>query len=286
MSVVLWMMGALVSFCLMAVGARELVGEIATFQILFFRSLIGLMVISLIILKTKQLSLFSTKRTKLHIGRNVFHFGGQYGWFIGIGLLPLAEVFALEFTVPIWTVLIAAVFLKERLTVKKVCAVLFGLIGAGVIVKPGAELFNFASLIVLAAAICYSVSYVATKSLSSTENPLTILFYMCLIQLPMGFVFTGTNWVFPNQVQWLWLSVIGLTALSAHYCITHAMKVSEAGVVVTLDFLRLPLIAMVGITFYNESFDIALILGATLMFLGNLINVYRPKTVSILKRSY
>jgi len=286
MSVVLWMMGALVSFCLMAIGARELVGEIATFQILFFRSLIGLMVISLIILKTKQLSLFSTKRTKLHIGRNVFHFGGQYGWFIGIGLLPLAEVFALEFTVPIWTVLIAAVFLKERLTVKKVCAVLFGLIGVGVIVKPGAELFNFASLIVLAAAICYSVSYVATKSLSSTENPLTILFYMCLIQLPMGFVFTGTNWVFPNQVQWLWLSVIGLTALSAHYCITHAMKVSEAGVVVTLDFLRLPLIAMVGITFYNESFDIALILGATLMFLGNLINVYRPKTVSILKRSY
>ena len=123
MNVALWMVGGLVSLSLMAIGARELGGQITTFQILFFRSVISLIVITLIIVKSKKTSLFSSKRIKLHIVRNVFHFVGQYGWFLGLGLLPLAHVFALEFTVPLWTLIIAAAFLKEGITIKKTIAV-------------------------------------------------------------------------------------------------------------------------------------------------------------------
>jgi len=277
MNVALWMFGGLVSLSFMAIGARELAGQITTFQILFFRSVISLIVITLVIYKTKKATLFSTKRIKLHIVRNVFHFVGQYGWFLGLGLLPLAHVFALEFTVPMWTLLIAALFLKEGITIRKIVAVLFGVAGVYVILKPGIEIVDFASIIVLVAAIGYSISHVTTKSLSNTEDSLTVLFYMCLIQLPISFFLTINNWVFPNLVQWLWLVVIGFTALTAHYCITNAMKLADAGIVVTLDFLRLPLIGIVGVIFYNEAFEVAIILGASLMLFGNLVNLKSSK---------
>lgn len=277
MNVALWMIGALVSLSMMAVGARELAGQISTFQILFFRSVISLIIITLIIYKTKKTRLFSSKRIKLHIVRDVFHFVGQYGWFLGLGLLPLAHVFALEFTVPLWTLIIAALFLKEGITINKTIAVLFGVAGVLVILKPGVEIIEPASLIVLIAAIGFSVTYVTTKSLSNTEDTLTILFYMCLIQLPIGLLLTINDWVFPNLEQWLWLGIVGVTALTAHYCITNAMKLAEAGIVVTLDFLRLPLIAVVGVIFYNEAFEVAVILGASLMLFGNLINLKSSK---------
>lgn len=277
MNVTLWMMGALVSLSLMAVGARELAGEISTSHILFFRSVIGLVIITLIILRSQKQQLFSTKRIKLHIVRNFFHFIGQYGWFLGLGVLPLAHVFALEFTVPIWTLIIAGIFLKEGITIRKVIAVLCGLSGVYVILNPGVEIVEYASLIVLVAAIGYSISHVTTKSLSGTEDTLTVLFYMCLIQLPIAFLLTINDWVLPNITQWFWLSIIGLSALTGHYCITNAMKLAEAGIVVTLDFLRLPLIAIVGVIFYNESFEVAVLLGASFMLLGNMINITKQK---------
>ncbi len=257
---ILWMFGALTSFCLMAVGARELSGQIDTFQILFIRSAVGLLVISIVIASTRNKALFYSNRIGLHGIRNLFHFAGQYGWFLGIGLLPLAEVFALEFTVPLWTALIACFFLNETLTKRKLVSIIMGLLGVVVIVQPGIEVLNYASLIVLVAAICYAISHASTKSLSSTENPLTILFLMCLIQFPIGLWFSLSNWKSPIGIQWFWLGVIAITALSSHYCMTKAMQYTEVTSVVTMDFLRLPVIAIIGILFYSESFETALII--------------------------
>jgi drug/metabolite transporter (DMT)-like permease len=282
MNVFFWMMGALLSLSLMAIGARELAGEISTIQILLYRSVIGLVIITLIIFRSQKRQLFSTQRIKLHIVRNFFHFIGQYGWFLGLGLLPLAHVFALEFTVPIWTLIIAGIFLKEGITTRKVIAVLCGLLGVYVILNPGVEIVEYASLVVLAAAIGYSISHVTTKSLSRTEDSLTVLFYMCLIQLPIAFLLTIDDWILPNISQWFWLSIIGFSALTGHHCITNAMKLAEAGIVVTLDFLRLPLIAIAGVIFYNEPFEVTVLLGASFMLLGNMINITKgkPKRIS------
>lgn len=273
----LWMTGALVSFCLMAIGGRELAGGINTFQILLSRSVIGLLVVSAIIWKTGRPELFRTQRLKLQVGRNLFHFVGQYGWFLGLGLLPLAQVFALEFTTPLWTLLIAALFLKEKLSARKAVAIALGSIGVVLILNPGGDIVNPAALYVLGAAVCYALSYVATKALSTTEAPLTILFYMCLVQLPLGLLLSASHFVLPTPLQWVWLTLIGLSALSAHFCLTHAMKTAEVSVVVTLDFLRLPLIGVVGMALYGEGFKPMLLVGAALMLVGNLVNVYKPR---------
>ena len=267
-----WMSGTLLSFCLMALGARELSGEIPVLQVLFFRSAVGLILISSLILLLDKKHVFRSERVALHAFRNTFHFLGQYGWFVGIGLLPLAEVFALEFTVPIWTAIIAAFFLREKITPRKAVSIFLGVIGVMVIVRPGVEIVDTASLIVLGAAICYAVAYTATKSLSSSESPLTILFYMCLVQLPVSLFLSLSTWTWPAGIQWLWLVVIGVTALSAHFCLVKAMGYAEVTTVITLDFLRLPLIAVLGVLLYNEEFELYLLIGSGLMLAGNWVN--------------
>ncbi|WP_325895458.1 DMT family transporter [Grimontia sp. NTOU-MAR1] len=268
---ILWMSGTLLSFCLMAVGARELSGEIHTSQVMLFRSVLGLLVICSILLITQNNRGFLTKRIGLHGLRNTFHFAGQYGWLLGITVLPLAEVFALEFTVPLWTAMIAWLFLGESITARKLAAIGLGLAGVLVILKPSVEVFNWYSLIVLAAAFCYAISHASTKSLSNTESPLTILFFMCLIQLPIGFVFALSDWSTPAGMQWIWLMIVGLTALSAHFCMTKAMQYAEVSTVVILDFLRLPAIGMVGALAYGESVEVSLFVGALIMLFGNLL---------------
>jgi len=275
MQAITWMSGTLASFCLMAIGARELAGELSIFQTLFFRSVIGLLCISLVILFSKGNISIQTEKLCLHTFRNIFHFIGQYGWFLGIGLLPLAEVFALEFTVPIWTLIVAAVFLGEAITIPKVISVVLGMAGVLVIVQPGYAIVDSASFIVLASAFCYAISHTSTKSLSTSEPAISILFYMCLIQLPIGLALSLANWSWPIGEQWFWLTLIGLTALSAHYCMAKAMQYAEVTTVVTIDFLRLPLIAIVGIFIYSEQFEVSLILGGLLMLIGNLVRI-RP----------
>ncbi|OUR82631.1 EamA family transporter [Colwellia psychrerythraea] len=277
------MSGALASFCILAIGARELSGELTIAQSLCIRSAIGLVFLSGVyfirsrFFKDKQLkSLASQPRVnviKLHLFRNGFHFIAQYGWFFGIGLLPLAEVFALEFTVPIWTLLIASFFLDEKVTMNKLIAIFLGTLGVLAIVRPGYALIDYASIIVLGSAICFAISHTTTKSLAKTESPLTILLFMCIVQLPIGLFLSLSNWVWPQGEQWLWLTVIGLSALSAHYCLANAMKYAEVTTIITLDFFRLPLIAMIGVFFYNEAFELPLLIGGALMLIGNLIGV-------------
>lgn len=275
MFAVAWMVGTFISFCAMAVAARELSGDVSVFQMLFFRSAIGLLCIAAILALTKQRAGIHPNRVGLHGLRNVFHFAGQYGWFLGIGLLPLAEVFALEFTVPMWTLLVAAVALKETITARKLTAVVLGLGGVMVIAQPGYAILDPAAFIVLAAAVCYAVAHTCTKSLSRTEPAISILFYMCVIQLPIALVLSIPGWQWPVGREWLWLAVIGITALTAHYCMAKAMLYADVTTVVTLDFFRLPLIAIVGVLLYHEPFEISLLIGGLLMLSGNLISLGR-----------
>lgn len=266
------MMGALASFMAMAIGGRELSTEVSTFEILFFRSLVGLVIVSLVLSRSGW-GQITKRRLGLHFVRNIGHFGGQFGWFYGIALIPLAQVFAIEFTTPIWTAVLAVMLLGERMTRARVLAVGFGFVGMLIILRPGFAAINPGSLSVLAAAVCYALSYVLTRKLAQTESALAILFYMTVIQLPLGMIPMLAHWVTPSPALWPWLLVVGVTGLSAHYCMTHALRLADATVVVPMDFLRLPLVALIGFAFYGEKLDWIVIAGAAVMLVGNFINI-------------
>ena len=267
-----WMSGALVSFMAMAIAGRQLSAELTTFQVLFFRSLVGLAVVTALLQRAGWAHV-KTHAIGTHLLRNIAHFGGQYGWFYGIALIPLTEVFAIEFTVPIWTALMATFLLHERMTGARALAVALGFVGVLVILRPGVTAISPAALAVLGSAFCYAISHVFTKRLSSTQTPLTILFYMTVIQLPLGLLPALTRWVWPSAASWPWILVVATTALSAHYCLTRAFQLADASVVIPLDFLRLPLIAVVGFFAYGEPLDIWVLFGALIVCAGTLLNL-------------
>ncbi len=269
----LWMLGALACFAAMAIGGRELSAELGTFQILFLRSVVGVAALVVVLAGSGGLARVRTRRAGLHALRNLAHFGGQYGWFLGIALIPLAQVFAIEFTVPIWTLLLAMLFLGERASLSRVGAVTLGIAGVLLILRPGGEPISLGALAVLGGAFGYALAYVLTKRLVATEAPITIVFYMTVMQLPLGLAPALLDWHWPSVAMWPWIVVVGLTALGAHYCISRAMVLADAMVVVPMDFLRLPLIAVVGAIFYAEPLDPWVFAGAALMVAGNLLNL-------------
>jgi drug/metabolite transporter (DMT)-like permease len=268
-----WMMGTLASFMAMAIAGREMAAaHMSTFEILFFRSLVGMVIVGALLARGGWAQI-SARRLPLHLVRNLSHFGGQFGWFYGIAMIPLAEVFAIEFTTPMWAAMMAPLLLGERMTRPRLLAIALGLVGVLIILRPGLAVIHPAALAVLGAAACYAMSYVLTRKLGSTESALAILFYMTVIQLPLALVPAAVNWVTPAPALWPWLLVVGSTGLSAHYCMTHALRLADATVVVPMDFLRLPLAVFAGYVFYGEGIDWLVLAGAALMLVGNLANI-------------
>ncbi|GJL80911.1 MAG: membrane protein [marine bacterium B5-7] len=264
--------GALLSFMAMAISGRELSVELETFEILVYRSIVGLIIV-LVMIQRSGWGQVRTKHFGVHFIRNSFHLAGQFGWFYGIALIPLAQVFAIEFTAPIWASVLAVIILKERMTPSKLLAVALGISGMLIILRPGFETIQPAVLMVLMGALGYATSYVLTKKLTRTDTPLCILFFMSAIQLPMALIPTIGSLTVPSLHMLPWLILVGSTALSAHYCLARAFLLADATVVIPLDFLRLPLIAMVGYLVYSEPLDALLFIGALVMMTGNIINV-------------
>ncbi len=273
---VLWMGGAVLSFSTMAVAARELLATMGPFQVLFLRSAVMLAIVLLIVAQAEN-AVTATRRLPLHVFRNVIHLGGQYCWVFAIGALPLATVFAIEFTMPVWTAVLAALILKERLTRNRVVMLVLGLAGVLIILRPGFGFFHPAALVALAASLFYAGNMITTKQLSSTDSPLAVLFWMSVVQTPLSLVAALPGWVSPPISHLPWMILIGVGSYTAHYCMTRAFKLADATVAVPIDFVRLPLIAVVGAMFYNEPFDPMILVGAAVIFAGTYYSLSRER---------
>jgi drug/metabolite transporter (DMT)-like permease len=269
----LWMVGALVSFSIMAVSVRELLHTMGSFEILFIRSFMSLAI--LLFLLPGRLALLRTRHFGLHVLRNVFHFGGQYAWVYAISMLPLATVFAIEFTMPVWAAVLAMIFLGERLNQGRIVMLALGVVGVFVMLRPGLAVIPPAALVMLLGAFAYASTMIATKRLSGHDSPFAILFYMAVIQLPLGLVPALPQWVWPGVRDLPWVLALGVVGLSAHYFMTRAFRIADAMVVVPIDFLRLPLIAVVGALFYEEPLQLAIMLGAAVIFAGTFYSIRR-----------
>ena len=273
LAAVMWMTGTLTSFIAMMTAARELTASMSVFEILAFRSAIALIIVMPFVVRLGAAH-FRTRRPGFHAIRNVVHFTAQAAWVYGIGHLPLAEVTALEFTTPLWTALMAILLIGENINRHRAVAIGLGLAGVLIILRPGAAAISPAALVVLGAAFCYAASAVMVKVLTRSDSALMIVFYMQLIQLPLGLVPALFDWTQPGWADAPWLIVLGITALSAHYCLARALTLGDATIVAPIDFLRLPGIAIVGFLVYAETLEIWVALGALLIAGGNYYSIY------------
>lgn len=278
---VAWMLAALACFCLLAIASRELTASLGTLEILFWRSLIGLLIVLGLLLRAGGLSSLRMPKRVLgwHLLRNSSHFAGQCAWLIAIAALPLAEVFALEFTTPLWAALLAALFMGESLNRGRWLSLVLGLFGVLLILRPGAEVINPASLIMLAGAVGFGVNVIATRRLTQLlqgcpHTFLVILFYMTAMQGCFSLLPIAGDISMPDTANGLWLLVAATTALAAHYCMSRALSLADAAVVMPMDYLRLPLIMLLAWWIYGETVTLYLLLGAALIIAGNAAGLY------------
>jgi drug/metabolite transporter (DMT)-like permease len=274
--VVLWMVGALLSFSVMAVSIRELArAGLSIFEILAIRSGVALVVLFTLLAVRKDLRVHALpRRMGLNLFRNTVHYASQYSWALSLTMLPLATVFALEFTMPAWTALLAVWVLHERMTPSRLGVVLLGLIGVLVILRPGIAGFNPAAILVLLAAFGYAITMITTKQLTKTETTFGIVFWMAVIQFPLSLVGSDPSVFFHFESRHILPAIgVGIAGLSSHYCLSNAFRSGDATLVVPLDFMRIPLIAVVGWAFYGERLDVFVLLGAMIIVSGVLWNL-------------
>ncbi len=269
------MLGAVASFSCMAIGGREVAGQLDTFELMLCRSLIGAAILIPFGLATMRMGQVRTQRFRLHLVRNLFHFTAQNLWFYALAFIPLAQLFAIEFTTPIWIALLAPLLLGEALTRWRVIAAVLGFIGILVIAQPGYAPLNVGHLTAALSTLGFCGSIMMTKALSRTESTFCILFWLTITQAVYGtitVVWDG-DVTLPTFDNLHWVVLVGICGLTAHISLTNALMLAPASVVAPMDFARLPIIAVVGWLVYLEPLTLAVAAGGALILMANTINL-------------
>lgn len=271
----MWMLGAIASFMAMAVAGRVLAAELDTFEIMTLRSLTGVIIIVAVIALRGCWSQVSTHRLGLHVIRNVAHFTGQNLWFYAITVIPLAQVFALEFSAPLWVLVLSPLLLGERMTARRALAGLAGFAGILIITRPGAQALSPGLLAAAACSIAFAGTIISTKLLTRDVTTIGILFWLTVMQAVFGMICGGYDGDFalPSAELWPYAVLVGVAGLFAHFCVTSALSIAPASIVSPMDFLRLPTAAIVGLFVYAEPLDPFVLIGAVVIFAANYMNI-------------
>ncbi len=271
-----WMIGAIISFSSMAIAGREINLQLDTFEIMMYRSFIGLVVLLCVVSLMGKRHEIKRSQMGLHIIRNIGHFVGQNLWFYALTLIPLAHLFAFEFSVPIWVTLAAPFLLSERLSRIRVLSILIGFTGILIVTRPWSAGISSGIIAAALCAIGFAVAIIYTKKLTQTQTIISILFWMTVIQLVFGIICAGYDGdiALPTTENIPWIIVIGIAGLVAHLCLTTALKLAPATFVMPIDFTRLPIIAIIGMVLYNEPLDLLVIIGALVVFSANYLNIW------------
>ena len=274
-----WMAGWLTAMVVMAVAGRAATKTLHVFQIMEMRSLLGFVLLWPLVHASGGVRMLGTARLGQQVARNAVHYAAQFGWFFALTLIPIAQVVAIEFTMPIWTALLAVSFLGERLNAARVVAVVLGVVGVAVIVRPGVDHVDPGQLIALAAAVGFAISVILVKSLTRTDSAVTIVFWMLVVQSAIGAIPALLVWRTPTAAVWPWVLVIAICGTYSHFCMTQALRHAEATMIVPMDFLRVPLSAAAAWLVYGERIDAFTIGGAAMILFANLLNLRRPVPV-------
>ena len=260
----------------MAVAGRWLAEGYDTFEIMLYRSITGVIIVLSVAGTLGTLGQVTRRSAPVQIIRNAFHFAGQNLWFYALTLIPLAQVFALEFTSPIWILVLSPLFLGERLTRPRVIAAALGFIGVLIVTRPGAAPMSVGIVAAALAAICFALTGLLTKRLTRTESLTSILVYLTVTQAIFGLVCAGYDGdiALPTADSAPLLALVGLAGLIAHFCLTKALSIAPATVVIPIDFVRLPMIAVIGMLIFDEALDVWVFVGAAVIFAGNYYNIW------------
>lgn len=260
----LYMTVAAFCFAAMNVAVREASATLPPLEIAFFRNFFALIFIAPWLLKGGIAGL-TTRRFPLHSLRAVFGIAAMSLWFTAVTLMPLPEVVALNFSLPLFVIAGAALLLGERVGPRRIAATVVGFCGMLVILRPGfMELTWIASLPILAA-VFMAGSVLMVKRLSDTESPTAMVFYMNLLMTPLSLVPALFDWHWPDPEVWGLLAFLGLLAMLAHLALAIAYSKADASAIMPFDYTRLPFVAVLAYLYYGEVADLWTWVGAAII---------------------
>jgi len=259
-----WMIAAAGALTAMAICIRYL-PTYSVLLMIFLRNVINLVLMTPSMVRQGK-AIFRTERLGTHAIRNAFLYSGNVAWFFGVTKISLADVAALQFTSPLFTAIIAAALLGERIGGHRMVAILVGFAGSLIIIRPGIIPLNIGTLSILLAAFLYSCAHVVTKLLSNTESGSTVVFYMSVTILIYSAIPAAFIWQTPAWADMPAMIGLGITGYATHYCITRSLAVGDASFVIVFDFMRLPFSVALGWMLFTEVLDAWTAAGALIIF--------------------
>ncbi len=271
-----FMLLATVGFSIVSGMIRQVSGELHPFEIVFFTSIFGLPVV-LPWLVRDGLRPFRSERVALHFLRVGMGVTAMMTAFLAISFTPLALVTALSFLSPIFTAILAVLFLGEVMKIRRWAAILVGFIGTMVILRPGMQSIEYSAMLALVSALFGGMATFCIKLLGRTDTSVTITCYSVVIRSPLALIPALFVWQWPTWTQVLWLSLMGVVFTASIMSMAQAFRDAEANVVAPIFFLQLIWTAAIGYVFFLEVPAVFTWIGGTFIFASTTYVAYRER---------
>ncbi len=271
---VLLMLGSAFLFSIMIAAIRLASNEVNVFVIVFCRNLFGFIIVGPILLKS-GFNLLRTEKLNIYFLRSFVGLLAMFTWFHGVIYTPLAEAVALNFTMPLFVIIVAAIALTEKIRWRRWLATIIGFIGTLVILKPGFEVITFGHFEILLSSLFMAIAFILVKKLSLTEPTNRIVVYMLLINTPISLVPALIYWEWPSLYIFMWLVIIGVSGTLAHFMFTKSVSLVEITSIIPIDFSRLPMTAIIAYVFFLEKPTLDTFIGGIIIFISTLYILHR-----------
>ena len=275
------MLVALLLFTLMGVFIKLSAERLPVMEVVFFRNFLAVILLLPLVWHAGIASI-RMNRPKLFIGRAVINAIGMICGFTSLTMIPLAENTALTFTSPIFVTIGAVIFLGEVIRMRRVMAILFGLFGALVILRPGFTEVSLGASLALASALTIALASLLVKKMTETETSIAIVFWMVMIQTPLTLIPSAMVWQWPDQLSWVFLWGMALCGTVAHILFTKACGLVEITSLQPLEFAKLPFSVVLAWLIFGEWPEIWVWIGGAVIFAAT---AYITRREAVARRS-
>ena len=260
----LWMTAATSLWAVMSALIRYIATNIHPFEVAFFRTVVAAAIMAPYMVQART-GLFPRHHRGLYFFRAIVHEGAMLTWFLALTLVPLMDATALYFTAPFFATILAVFILKERVSRARWAAVGVGFLGAMLVTKPGAGMFDWGALVVLGTATFSAIGRVTVRSLTKHDSPSSIVAYNFILLTPLTFCAAMWFWTWPSLDQYLLLGLLGVLGAVGHLFLTRAYAVAEASEVAPFDFTQLLAAGLIGYFVFAEFPDDWTLAGSALI---------------------
>ena len=245
--------------------AKYLSAELSFFQITWARYFFTVVWTLPFIFFFFRKNLTWSQNPKLQILRGLTLFSANICFFYSISIISMAKALTLAFVAPLVTTALSPIFLEERVGVKRWIAVVIGFIGSLVVIRPGIIEFNLATVAALGTGCFYGVYLIITRKLHSTDNPLLTLLITGIVGATVSSFLVPIVWVNPTNMQWLWLSIMGIFACLGHILLIYSLKYADASKLAPFGYFEIITNIILGYFFFKDFPDIWTFLGLAII---------------------